>query len=48
MASAGNQCERAVRPLPDLDGRPVTVTDTTFTAEVERSPPPVLVDMWAA
>ena len=42
-------CGRCKRPLPQLDDvRPVTVTDASFAAEVERSPLPVLVDMWAA
>ncbi|HYR96813.1 MAG TPA: thioredoxin TrxC [Candidatus Binatus sp.] len=39
-------CGRCKAPLA-VDGRPVTVTDATFAAEVERSPLPVLVDAWA-
>ena len=39
-------CGRCKRPLP-LDATPVTVTDATFAAEVERSPVPVLLDLWA-
>src|SRR5262245_29244653 len=39
-------CGRCKTPLPD-GGKPVTVTDATFAAEVERSQIPVLLDMWA-
>jgi thioredoxin 2 len=39
-------CGRCQTPLP-VDDKPVTVTDATFAAEVERSPVPVLLDMWA-
>ena len=42
-------CGRCKTPLPvSIDTRPVTVTDATFSDEVERSPMPVLVDAWAA
>jgi thioredoxin len=30
-----------------MDAKPITVTDATFAADVERSPLPVLLDMWA-
>ena len=39
-------CGRCKTPLPGAAG-PITVTDATFEAEVERSPLPVLVDAWA-
>jgi thioredoxin 2 len=40
------QCGRCKAPLP-AHTKPMTVTDGTFSAEVERSPLPVLLDMWA-
>src|SRR5512145_277868 len=39
-------CGRCKTPLPAGD-KPAPVTDATFAAEVERSPLPVLLDMWA-
>ena len=39
-------CGRCKTALPASDG-PVVVTDATFASEVEHSPVPVLVDMWA-
>ena len=39
-------CGRCRTPLA-FEDRPVTVTDATFAAEVERSPLPVLLDLWA-
>jgi thioredoxin 2 len=39
-------CGKCQKPLP-ADLKPVTVTDATFSAEVERSPIPVVLDVWA-
>lgn len=39
-------CGRCKTPLA-MDAKPITVTDGTFAADVERSPLPVLLDMWA-
>src|SRR3954453_23108097 len=40
-------CGRCKTPIP-VDPKPVGVTDATFSAEVEGSPLPVVLDMWAA
>ena len=39
-------CGRCKTPLA-VHAEPLTVTDATFSAEVERSPLPVLLDLWA-
>jgi thioredoxin 2 len=39
-------CGRCKTPL-SMSSTPVSVTDATFAAEVERSPLPVLLDFWA-
>jgi thioredoxin len=40
-------CGRCKTALP-AGGEPVTITDANFAETVEKSPLPVLVDMWAA
>src|SRR5260370_32062963 len=40
-------CGRCKTPLPSASSKPLVVTDATFAADVEQSPLPVLVDMWA-
>src|SRR5437899_2214338 len=39
-------CGRCKTRMP-IETKPVTVTDATFSSEVERSPLPVLLDLWA-
>jgi thioredoxin 2 len=39
-------CGRCKTPLP-LSEKPLIVTDSTFQSYVERSPLPVLLDLWA-
>jgi thioredoxin 2 len=39
-------CGRCKKPL-SLKKLPLTITDTSFATEIERSPLPVLLDMWA-
>lgn len=39
-------CGRCKNPLP-VESKPIVVTDATFSSEIERSPLPVLLDLWA-
>ena len=39
-------CGKCKAPLPSGNG-PAEVTDTTFSSEIENSPLPVLLDLWA-
>jgi thioredoxin len=39
-------CGRCKTPL-SADNQPVKVTDATFSTEVEKSPVPVVLDLWA-
>ena len=41
-------CGRCKAPLSAGSAHPVTVTDASFASDVERSPLPVLLDLWAA
>lgn len=41
-------CGRCKNPLPSALSQPVTVTDANFKEIVEKSPLPVLLDLWAA
>jgi thioredoxin 2 len=40
-------CGRCKQPLAPTTATPLTVTDASFAADVERSPLPVLLDAWA-
>lgn len=40
-------CGRCKTALPDLCSTPLTVSDATFAETVERSPLPVLLDLWS-
>jgi thioredoxin 2 len=41
-------CGKCKTPLPSVAAGPVTITDANFPTEVEASPTPVLLDLWAA
>jgi thioredoxin 2 len=41
------KCGRCKTALAADDGEPLTVSDSSFASDVERSPLPVLVDAWA-
>lgn len=41
-------CGKCKQPLPATSSKPVTVTDANFNSVVERSPIPVVLDLWAA
>jgi thioredoxin 2 len=41
-------CGKCKQPLPTPSTEPVIVTDANFNSVVEKSPLPVLLDLWAA
>jgi thioredoxin 2 len=41
-------CGRCKKPLPSASNQPVVITDANFQEIVEKSPLPVLLDLWAA
>jgi len=41
-------CGRCKNPLPEFSAQPVIVTDANFFQTIEKSPLPVLLDLWAA
>jgi thioredoxin 2 len=40
-------CGKCKTELPAAAGKPLVVTDASFASDVEQSPLPVLVDLWA-